>query len=212
LQKSLPEKDASYYCSDGASTCASNNGNLLPQVITRSGTGWTQDYTGYDAMNLLNIAAGVAAILMLVAGAEYVSLHRPPKLTAKDTIVLAEFDNKTGDRFFDQTFRQGLAVQLEQSPFITFISEDRIQQVLHLMTVPAETRLTPAVAREICERTSSAAVLEGLIAGLRSQYMFVAPRQELSRFKSGPVWASRSPRSRSTPRHWSRQPGLRWML
>jgi eukaryotic-like serine/threonine-protein kinase len=64
-----------------------------------------------------------------------------------------------------------LAVQLEQSPFLTLVSEQRIQQMLHFMTRPAETRLTPEVAREICERTSSSAVLEGSIAGLGSQYV-----------------------------------------
>jgi tetratricopeptide (TPR) repeat protein len=117
------------------------------------------------------MVAGVAAFLMLATMAGYFFLHRTPKLAAKDTIVLAEFDNKTGDPIFDQTLRQGLAVQLEQSPFITFLSDERIQQVLHLMTRPADTPLTPAVAREICERTSSAAVLEGSIARLGGQYI-----------------------------------------
>ena len=117
------------------------------------------------------MAAGAAAILVLAAAAGYFSLHRAPKLTAKDTIVLAEFDNKTGDPVFDQTLRQGLVVQLEQSPFLTLVSDQHIQQVLRLMKRPPETRLTPEVAREICERTSSAAVLEGSIAGLGSQYI-----------------------------------------
>src|SRR5262249_37747769 len=110
-------------------------------------------------------------ILVLVAAAGYFSLHRAPKLTAKDTIVLAEFENKTGDPAFDQTLRQGLAVQLDQSPFLALVSDQRIQQALQLMTRPAETRLTPEAAREICERTSSAAVLDGSIAGLGSQYI-----------------------------------------
>jgi eukaryotic-like serine/threonine-protein kinase len=117
------------------------------------------------------IAAATAAIVILAAAAGYFYLHRTPKLTAKDTIVLAEFENKTGDPVFDQTLRQGLAVQLEQSPFLTLVSEQRIQQMLHFMTRPAETRLTPEVAREICERTSSSAILEGSIAGLGSQYV-----------------------------------------
>jgi hypothetical protein len=103
--------------------------------------------------------------------AAYFYFHRAPKLTAKDTIVLGEFENKTGDAVFDQTLRQGLAVQLEQSPFLTLVSDQQTQQVLRFMNRPPEARLTPEVAREICERTSSSAVLEGSIAGLGSQYV-----------------------------------------
>jgi predicted Ser/Thr protein kinase len=117
------------------------------------------------------IAAGAPAILALAAAAGYLALHRPPKLTAKDTVVLADFENKTGDPVFDQTLRQGLAVQLEQSPFLALIPDQRVQQALHLMNLPLETRLTPEVSREVCERTGSSAVLEGSIAGLGSHYI-----------------------------------------
>ncbi|HEY7390104.1 MAG TPA: protein kinase [Bryobacteraceae bacterium] len=116
------------------------------------------------------MAVGAAAILALCAvGLLY--FHQAPKLTAKDTIVLADFENKTGDAVFDGTLRQGLAVQLEQSPFLTLISDQKTQQVLRLMNRPPEAPLTQEVAREICERTGSAAVLEGSIAGLGSQYV-----------------------------------------
>jgi len=113
--------------------------------------------------------AAVAALALSVAG--YFYLRRAPKLTDKDTIVLADFNNTTGDSVFDGTLRQGLAVQLEQSPFLSLISEERIQQVLRLMGKPADARLTPGIAREICERTASAAVLDGSIASLGSQYV-----------------------------------------
>jgi tetratricopeptide (TPR) repeat protein len=116
------------------------------------------------------VAAGAAAVLALCA-ATYFFLHRAPKLTARDTIVLADFENKTGDPVFDQTLRQGLAVQLEQSPFLKLASDQSIKQALHLMDRPAETQLTPEIAREICERTGSAAVLEGSIAPLGRQYI-----------------------------------------
>ena len=105
------------------------------------------------------------------AASAYFLLHRKPKLTDKDTIVLADFGNTTGDPVFDDTLRQGLAVQLEQSPFLSLISDERIQQMLKLMAKPADARLTPEIAREICERTASAAVLDGSIAGLGSQYV-----------------------------------------
>ncbi len=116
------------------------------------------------------VAIGAAAVLALCA-APYFYLHRAPKLTAKDTVVLADFENKTGDPVFDQTLRQGLAVQLEQSPFLKLASDQSIKQALRLMNRPAETRLTPEIAREICERTGGAAVLEGSIARLGSQYV-----------------------------------------
>jgi len=117
------------------------------------------------------MAASAAAVLALAAATGYFSLHRPPKLTVKDKIVLADFENKTGDPVFDQTLRQGLTVQLEQSPFLTLVSDQQIQQVLRFMNRPPETLLTPEVSREICERTGSTAVLEGSIKGLGSQYV-----------------------------------------
>lgn len=97
--------------------------------------------------------------------------HRIPKLTNKDKIVLADFTNTTGDPVFDGTLRQGLAVQLEQSPFLSLVSEQRIQHMLRLMDQRADARLTPELARQVCERTASAAVLEGSIASLGSQYV-----------------------------------------
>jgi eukaryotic-like serine/threonine-protein kinase len=115
------------------------------------------------------VPTAVALLALSVVG--YLYLRRAPKLTDKDTIVLADFMNTTGDSVFDGTLRQGLAVQLEQSPFLSLISEQRIRQVLRLMGKPADARLTPEIAREICERTASAAVLDGSIASLGSQYV-----------------------------------------
>ena len=115
----------------------------------------------------------VIAVLLLAVAALTLrySLHRTTVLSEKDTLVLADFANATGDPVFDGTLRQGLAVQLEQSPFLSLISEQRIQQTLRLMGQPADTRLTPGLAEEICQRTGSAAVLEGSITPLGSQYV-----------------------------------------
>jgi tetratricopeptide (TPR) repeat protein len=115
------------------------------------------------------LPAVVAVLAASVAG--YFYFHRSPKLTEKDTIVLADFTNTTGDPVFDGTLRQGMSVALEQSPFLSLVSDERIQQTLHLMGQPADARLTPELAREICERTASAAVLDGSIASLGSQYV-----------------------------------------
>jgi len=111
------------------------------------------------------------AVLLAASFGGYFYLHRAPKLSDKDTIVLGDFTNATGDPVFDGTLRQGTAVQLEQSPFLSLVSQERIQRVLSLMGQPADARLTPEIAREICERTASAAVLEGSIASLGSEYV-----------------------------------------
>jgi eukaryotic-like serine/threonine-protein kinase len=94
-----------------------------------------------------------------------------PKLTDKDTIVLADFENNTGDPMFDDTLRQGLAVELQQSPYLTLLSDARILQTLPLMGQAKDARLTPEIAQQVCERTASTAILEGSIASLGSQYV-----------------------------------------
>ena len=116
----------------------------------------------------MSVAAAVV-VAAAVAGAFYG--RRPPNLTDKDTIVLADFTNKTGDPVFDDTLRQGLAVQLEQSPFLSLISDERIRKTLALMDQPPDARLTADIAQGLCVRTASAAVLEGSIASLGSQYV-----------------------------------------
>jgi serine/threonine protein kinase/tetratricopeptide (TPR) repeat protein len=121
----------------------------------------------------LGTVAGV--VFLVLSGMTVWSLsHRDsasrPKLTEKDTLVLADFDNKTGDPVFDDTLRQGLSVELQQSPFLALISDITLQQMLALMRQPKEARLTPEIAQQICVRTASAAVLEGSISRVGSQY------------------------------------------
>jgi serine/threonine protein kinase len=129
----------------------------------------TETLASTGRRGMVMVLAAVVALALSLAG--YFYLRRTPKLTDKDTIVLADFTNTTGDPVFDGTLRQGMAVQLEQSPFLSLISEGRIQQALSLMGQPVDAPLTPEVAREICERTASAAVLDGSIASLGSQYV-----------------------------------------
>jgi len=118
---------------------------------------------------LLLAAAGVALAASVLAG--YMYLHRPAKLTDKDTLVLADFANTTGDPVFDETLRQGLAVQLAESPFLSIVSEERIRNALQLMGQSAGTRLTGDIARDLCVRTGSTAVVTGSIASLGTQYV-----------------------------------------
>src|SRR5262249_52909521 len=118
---------------------------------------------------LLPAAAAAAVIASVVAVWFY--LRRPATLTDKDTIVLADFVNRTGDPLFDETLRQGLSVQLGQSPFLSIVPDDRIRRALQLMGRPPKTPLTDDVARDICVRTGSAAVVGGSIANLGTQYV-----------------------------------------
>jgi eukaryotic-like serine/threonine-protein kinase len=120
----------------------------------------------------LPLIAGVALIVLLAAGGFlYYRYSHSSKLTEQDTIVLADFTNTTGDAVFDDTLKQALAIQLEQSPFLRIVAEERVQQTLRLMSQPADTHLTPKVAKEICLRTQSAAFLEGSIASLDNEYI-----------------------------------------
>src|SRR6202034_2451151 len=103
------------------------------------------------------IVAAAAIVALAIGAASYFYFKGKPKLTDKDKIVLADFTNTTGDPVFDGTLRRGLAVQLEQSPFLSLVSDERIQATLPLMSQPADARLTPEVARDICVRNGGAA-------------------------------------------------------
>ena len=111
------------------------------------------------------------ALAGLIGGALYWRAHKRRVLTEKDTIVVAEFDNKTGDPVFDVALREGLSFQLEQSTFLNLLSDERIAQTLALMTQPKDARLTEELAREVCLRTGSAATIEGSISTLGSLYL-----------------------------------------
>jgi serine/threonine protein kinase len=118
---------------------------------------------------MVNVAAILVAGLA-VCGWLFFS-RKAHALTDKDTIVLADFTNTTGDAVFDGTLRQGLSVQLEQSPFLSIISDEQIQQTLKMMDQKPDAKLTPEIARELCQRTGSAAVLDGSIAQIGTQYL-----------------------------------------
>ena len=117
------------------------------------------------------VPAVVILVAVVIAGALYFGSQRAHALTDRDTIVLSDFDNKTGDAVFDDTLKQGLSVQLEQSPFLALVSERRVNETLKLMGRSPDDRLTANVTREVCQRTGSKAMLNGSIAGLGSQYV-----------------------------------------
>jgi len=121
---------------------------------------------------LWKIAVPVLLVALLVAGGLYYRSHQQSKrLTDKDTIVLADFDNKTGDAIFDDTLKTALNVSLRQSPFLSVLSDQQVAETLKLMTRPADTKLTPTVTRELCQRAGSKAYIAGTIGSLGSEYV-----------------------------------------
>ena len=123
------------------------------------------------ATKLWKIAVAALLVILIVAGGLYYYSRQSKALTDKDTILLADFTNTTGDPVFDGTLRQGLGSQLEQSPFLSLISDQRIAQTLALMSQPKDARLTPELARQVGQRIGSAASIEGSISMLGSEYV-----------------------------------------
>ena len=119
------------------------------------------------------VTGATVVVIGLAVGGWLFHSRNARALTEKDTIVLADFTNTTGDPVFDGTLRQGLTVQLEQSPFLSLISDQHIQQTLRLMGQPADTKLTPEISQEICQRTGSKAVIDGSIAQIGTQYSLI---------------------------------------
>jgi serine/threonine protein kinase/tetratricopeptide (TPR) repeat protein len=126
-------------------------------------------------VKLWRILVPGAAVLVaaLVAGGLYLRSRRAAPLTEKDNIVLADFSNSTGDTTFDDTLKQALSVQLGQSPFLNILSDEKVNETLHLMGRPPGDRLTKDVTREICQRTGSTAMLLGSIAQVGDRYELV---------------------------------------
>jgi DNA-binding winged helix-turn-helix (wHTH) protein/tetratricopeptide (TPR) repeat protein len=150
---------------------------FLAPVTRGDGTARAPDLNGSATAPTRNrTIVAVAAVVALAAGIAGTLLWRgrhAAQLTEKDTIVLGDFANSTGDAVFDGTLREGLSVQLHQSPFLSLVSEEGIHQTLQRMKQLANTRLTPEITREVCQRTSSAAALDGSIALIGTRYSLI---------------------------------------
>jgi len=144
--------------------------------VATASSGWVRaaqkNGTHAASRSLWKIAVpSVVVAAALIAGRIYYRSHRANPLTDKDTIVLADFDNKTGDPVFDDTLKTGLSVSLNQSPFLNFLSDSSVSKTLKLMEKPPDTKITPEVARELCERAGSKVYIAGSVASLGSQYV-----------------------------------------
>jgi DNA-binding winged helix-turn-helix (wHTH) protein/tetratricopeptide (TPR) repeat protein len=120
---------------------------------------------------LRNLAVFFTLVVLVAGVAVFYRVHRRRVLTEQDTIVMSEFINKTGEPVFDGTLRQAVSVELEQSPFLRLLSDERIGETLALMLQPKQARLTPDLAREVCQRTRSAATVGGSIAKVGKEYV-----------------------------------------
>jgi serine/threonine protein kinase/tetratricopeptide (TPR) repeat protein len=120
---------------------------------------------------LWKIMIPAALAIVLLTAARYLYVHRMPKLTTEDSVVLADFTNTTGDPIFDDTLKQAISVQLAQSPFLNILSNARIRSTLKLMARPSGIKLTPDVASDLCQRAGAKAYISGSIANLGSQYV-----------------------------------------
>ncbi|MGA8215193.1 MAG: protein kinase [Candidatus Sulfotelmatobacter sp.] len=159
----------------GPAVVASSAASAAP-AASASGTAQVPASGGNRLWRVL-VPAAVVVIAVLVAIGLYLrsrpgtSDAKATTLTEKDTVVLADFDNKTGDTVFDDALKQALAVQLGQSPFLNILSERRVEETLRLMGRPTTERITSDVARELCIRTGSKAIVLGSISNLGGQYV-----------------------------------------
>jgi serine/threonine protein kinase/tetratricopeptide (TPR) repeat protein len=152
----------------GQATPASTNGALPPS----SSVVKTADASLAKKRNLWKIRVPiVAGVVALIVGGLYYRSHQAKPLTEKDTIVLADFANSTGNPVFDDTLKTALSVSLNQSPFLNVLADNKVASMLKMMTRPPNTKLTPDVARELCQRAGSKAYIAGSIASLGSQYV-----------------------------------------
>jgi eukaryotic-like serine/threonine-protein kinase len=144
-----------------------------PVVATQSSSASVKvaDVAAEKPRKLWKIAIPGAVILALIAAGTFFYFHQSHKLTEKDTIVLADFTNTTGDPVFDDTLKQALSVELAQSPFLNILSDRKVGETLRLMGRSPNDHVTQEVARELCLRTGSKAILAGSISSLGSQYV-----------------------------------------
>jgi tetratricopeptide (TPR) repeat protein/predicted Ser/Thr protein kinase len=139
--------------------------------LAAAGSGTPAAVTGAGRSRVAWMVAAFVVVIAAVAAGYYYT-HRPaPKLTEKDTIVVGDFANSTGDPVFDDALKQALSVSLQQSPFLNVLSDEKVAATLKLMTRPVNTPLTPDVARELCQRSDSKAYIAGSIASLGNQYV-----------------------------------------
>jgi eukaryotic-like serine/threonine-protein kinase len=154
----------------GPSSFLSSSGRVAVARVSGPQPAASQPSRGNIAFTVLLASLFIAGLI--AGGIYYYRFHLQSKLlTEKDSIVLADFSNSTGDAVFDDTLKTALSVSLGQSPFLNVLSDSQVGRTLKLMTRQADEKLTPNVAREVCQRAGSKAYIAGAIGSLGSEYV-----------------------------------------
>ena len=143
----------------------------------------------------------MASWWLAIAGGLYFRSHKAQALTEKDAIVLADFVNTTGDPVFDGTLRQALAVQLGQSPYLNIFPQERVRETLRYMGRSPDERVTPDLARQVCQREGIKAVLNGSITSIGSQYVVGVDAMNC---QTGDTWPASRSKSAGRSKCWAR--------
>jgi serine/threonine protein kinase/tetratricopeptide (TPR) repeat protein len=161
---------ASTHSHPGASTASGAN---LTQSVTSQRSASSAEYIVSEIRQHRKgfLIAGIAAVLLIAAAGAFYFVKSTPALTDKDTILLADFVNTTGEAVFDGTLNQALSVQLGQSPYLNIFPDDRVREALRFMGRQPNERVTRDIAKEICQRNGIKAMILGSIAGLGSHYV-----------------------------------------
>jgi serine/threonine protein kinase/tetratricopeptide (TPR) repeat protein len=162
--------DATARPATGASAISSNASSSKQSAVLTSGPA-SETVPSSGARWKILVPAAIVVLAILLGGGLYWRLRPAAPLTEKDTIVLADFTNTTGDPVFDDALKQALSVQLEQSPFLNVLPAQKVQETLRLMGRPGGERLTQDLTRELCQRTGSKAMLTGSISSFGNQYV-----------------------------------------
>jgi len=126
------------------------------------------------------VSFGAFIAVVCIGTGIFLRSHRPAALGAKDYVLIADFTNTTGDPVFDDTLRQGFSVQLEQSPFLSIVSDQQIEQSLQMMGQNRDAKLMPKIAQDLCQRVGSAAVIQGSIAQIGAPYLLTVKAVDCS--------------------------------
>jgi serine/threonine protein kinase/Flp pilus assembly protein TadD len=153
-----------------AALAPASNAATTPPISTANEPAFTSK-TSFHAARRWGALGAVVLLIAVAFGLLYYRSHNAARLTDKDTVVVADFANSTGDEVFDDTLKTALTVALQQSPFLQVLSDNKVAATLKLMTRPTNTKLTPDVAQELCQRTGSKAYIAGSIARLGSEFV-----------------------------------------
>ncbi len=168
-------KDAATLPSHGPSGLIVQQHTIRTSVITEerasSGKVAGTEFPVAGVPKLWKIMVAVLSVALLTAGGFYYRAYQSKRLTEKDTVVLTDFANTTGDAIFDDTLKTALNISLRQSPFLNVLPDGQVSKTLKLMTRPPDAKITPELARELCKRAGSKAYVAGSIGSLGSEYV-----------------------------------------